>query len=176
MKKNIIVATIITSMLLSGTAFAKFSDEYKAKYPKNVTTKTNQLKSGKMYTTTTYNLFKSKKSEPSLGVLDNDGIKTCYISYTYLGRNWRFYDKMSWGDGKEAHDIPLLLNPQRRVAYGSVTETLITLINPADLKKAIVIHAHSENGGDEVIMNEQNKRWKEWQAAVDIALKLTQEK
>ena len=176
MKKKIAIVTALIVLLVSNVALAKFSDEYKAKYPKNVKTSTRQLKSGKISTTTDYDVFKSKSGGLSLKVSGLSGIKVAFLTFGYAGNSWRFYDGLSWGDGKEAHKIPLGMKPTRQVFRGGVSEVLVAGINPADLQKAIVIHAHSERNGDEVIMNENNKRWGEWIAAVNAAVMLMQEK
>ena len=171
-----LTAVSVIVMTMPGIAEAKFSDEYKAKYPKNVKTTTSQLKSGKISTTTNYEVFKSKSGGLSLRVSDLSGIKVAFLTFGYAGNTWRFYDGMSWGDGKESHDIKLGMKPTRQVFRGGVSEVLAAGINPLDLQKAIVIHAHSERNGDEVVMNASHKRWKEWQEAVDAAVKLMQEK
>ncbi|MBQ9698244.1 MAG: hypothetical protein IJV46_06875 [Acidaminococcaceae bacterium] len=177
MKKVIAIAAILSTMLLANTAAAKYSDEYKAQYPKNVAVKTSQTKSGKMSTHIQYQVFKSPKlGGLSLTIHDIDGIKTCMMAFSYSGDRWHFYDKFSWGDGKEAHEEQLFLPPTRLARGGRVTEMIMTLANPAELKTAIVIHAHSERNGDELIMNETNKRWPEWKAALDAAEKLMNEK
>ena len=176
MKKAFTAVLLIAAMAISSVAFAGYADEYKAKYPKNVKTKTTQLKSGKISTSTDYDVFKTKTNGLSLRVSDLSGIKVAFLTFSYVGNNWRFYDGLSWGDGKAAHDIPLGMKPTRQAFRGGVTEVIITGISPLDLQKAIVIHAHSERGGDEVVMNAQHKRWAEWKAAVDAAVKIMQDK
>ena len=178
MKKLFTVITLMLVLLASNIADAKFSDECRKAYPRNVKTWTSQLKSGKMSTTTQYNVFKGKPGGLSLRVSDFDGIKVCYISYAYNGDEWRFYDGLSWGDEKEAHEIKLISKPRFDTynhGHGAI-EILTAGINPEHLKKAIVIHAHSERHGNEVIMNENHECWKEWQAAVDAAVKLMEER
>lgn len=171
-----VLAASLVAMTVPGIAEAGYCDEYKAKYPKNVQTKTSQLKSGKMSTTTDYNVYKSKMGGLSLKVADLDGIKVAFLSFSYSGDSWRFYDGLSWGDGQESHDIPLGMRPTRQAFRGGVAEVLVVGINPVDLQKAVVIHAHSERNGDEVVMNEQHKRWAEWREAVDAAVKIMQDK
>ena len=174
--KKLFAAVLIMAMAVSSVAFAGYSDEYKAKYPKNVKTKTSQLKSGKMSTTTDYEVFKSKMGGLTLKVSDLNGIKVAFLSFGYSGDYWRFYDGMSWGDGQESHEIKLGMRPTRQAFRGGVAEVIIAGVNPLDLQKAIVIHAHSERNGDEIVMNAQHKRWEEWKAAVDSAVKIMQDK
>ena len=178
MKKLFTVITLMIVLLASNIADAKFSDEYRKAHPRNVKTWTDQLKSGKMSKTTQYNVFKGKPGGLSLRVSDLDGVKVCLISYAYNGDEWRFYDGLSWGDGKESHDIRLISKPRFDTynrGHGAI-EILTAGINPEHLKNAIVIHAHSERHGNEVIMNKEHKRWKEWQEAVDSAAKLMAER
>lgn len=177
MKKIILIATTLAALLISNVAAAKFSDEYKAQHPKNVIVKTGQTKAGKMSTHIQYQVLKSPKlGGLSLTVHDIDGVKTCMLAFSYSGDRWHFYDKFSWGDGKEAHEEKLFLPPTRLVRGGRVTEYIMTLVNPAEMKTAVVVHAHSERNGDELIMNEANKRWPEWKAALDAAEKLINER
>ena len=176
MKKKIAFIALL-ALLLCSTAAAKYSDEYKAQYPKNVTVKTSQTKAGKISKHIQYQVFKSPKlGGLSLTVHDIDGITTCMMSFSYSGDRWHFYDKFSWGDGKASHDESLFLPPTRLARGGRVTELIMALVNPAELKTAVVVHAHSERNGDELIMNEANKRWPEWQAAVNAADRLIKER
>ena len=178
MKKLFTIITLMVALLASNIADAKFSDEYKEKYPKRVKTSTYQRKNGTFSTSTDFYVFKRKSDGLALTVCDLDGIKVCFLNYSYNGDEWRFYDGLSWGDGKDAHDIRLLTKPRfdtYRHGHGAI-EILTAGINPKDLKNAIVIHAHSERHGNEVIMNEKHKRWKEWQEALDTAIKLMDER
>ncbi len=174
--KKLFMTVLIMAMAVSSIAFAGYSDEYKAKYPKNVKTKTTQMKSGRISTTTDYDVYKAKNGGLALRVSDLNGIKVAYLSFSYGGNHWCFYDGLSWGDGQESHDIILGLKPTRQAFRGGVSEVLVAGINPLDLQKAIVIHAHSERNGDEIVMNAQHKRWEEWKAAVDAAVKIMQDK
>ena len=175
MKKLFTAILLITAVLLANVASAGYCDEYKAKHPKNVKTTTSQLRSGKMYTTTDYFLFKSKRGGLSLTINDIDGIKICTVGYSYAGNSWHFYDGFSWGDGETAHDEKAVIK-NRDAFRGGVAEVIMAHFRPSDLKNAIVIHAHSERYGDEVIMNKDNKRWAEWQEAVDAAVKIMNDK
>ena len=175
MKKILAIALLISSLFCS-VASASYADEYKAKYPKKVKTWTEQLSSGKLSTITDYFVFKSKGNGVSLRVADLNGIKVCYISYGYSGERWRFYDGISWGDGKEAHELTLMTKPRHDVMGHRAVEVITAAVNPEKLKNAIVIHAHSELNGNEVAMNESHKRWKEWKEAVDAAAKLMTDK
>ncbi len=174
--KKLFTAVLIMAMAVSSVAFAGYSEEYKAKYPKNVNTKTIQLKSGKMSTSTNYDVYKSKNGGLSLGISDLDGIKVAFLTFGYGGDPWRFYDGLSWGDGQTAHEIKLGMRPTRQAFRGGVSEVIVAGVNPLDLQKAIVIHAHSGRNGDEIVMNAQHKRWEEWKAAVDAAVKIMQDK
>ncbi len=178
MKKLFTIITLMVALLTPNMADTKFSDEYRAKYPKRVKTSTYQRKNGTISTSTDYYVYKRKSDGLSLTVCDLNGIKVCFLRYTYNGDEWRFYDGLSWGDGKEAHKIRLLSEPRfdtYRHGRGAI-EMLTAGINPEMLKNAIVLHAHSERHGDEVIMNATHKRWKEWQESVDTAAKLMAER
>lgn len=173
MKKKIAIAAVLAALLISNVATAKYSDEYKAQHPKNVIVKTSQTKAGKMSTHIQYQVLKAPKlGGLSLTVHDIDGIKTCMMAFSYAGDRWRFYDKLSWGDGTQAHEEKLFLPPSRSSRGGRVVEYIMALANPTEMKTAVVVHAHSARNGDELIMNEANKRWPEWKAALDAAEKL----
>ncbi len=168
MKKLFTIVTLLATLLATNIADAKFSDEYKAKYPRRVKTTTTQLPSGRFSTSTDYFLFKANPTGLSLRVSEIDGIKVCFINYVYKGRYWNFYYKISWGDGNASYDNTTLMK-YRDTFRGGVIEIITTAVNPEELKNAIVFHAHSENYAPEVILNESHKRWKEWQEAVEAA-------
>ena len=186
-----IAATTAALLMLSNIAFAKFSDDYKAKYPKNVSTSTEQLPSGKMQTTTSYLVFDGAKSTPpwspnegrpginyiKLFVIDTNGVKTCTLRIEWAGYDsWKDYDAISWGDGETAHQMPLKSRPFRGKTYMSnYHEKVRVAANPTDLTKAIVISAHRENGSSDIVFNQANKDWDKWKASLEDAEKLLAE-
>lgn len=177
MKKKIVIVAFLAITLLSNVAIANYSEEYKTLYPKNVIVRTSQTKSGKTSTHVQYKIFKAPKlGGLSLTIHDIDGVKTCAMAFSYLGDSWRFYDKFSWGDGNTVHEEKLFFGPLRQATGGRVIESITAIVNPVELKNAIVVHAHSQRNGDELIMNETNKRWEEWKTALDIADKLISDK
>jgi hypothetical protein len=82
MKRTTIIILLCT-LFFANIADAKFSDEYKAKYPKKVKTSTYQRKNGTFSTSTDYYLFKRKSDGLSLIVCDLNGIKVCFLRYTW---------------------------------------------------------------------------------------------
>ena len=99
MIKNLVLTAAVL-LALSNVAFAKFSDDYKAQYPKNVTVNNKQLPTGQFETETIYSLFEASTVEgfwewkgTKLYVIDKNGSKNCVLMVTWNGRGWKNYDK-----------------------------------------------------------------------------------
>lgn len=143
-KKMAVVTALL--MLLSNVALAKFSDEWKAQNPGKYTIKTDQDISGKVSTIEEYQLFKAKGLELTVGIVD--GVKACNLYLFYSGKQWKFFDKLYWGDGNEAHEFVMIGEPAHRVSNGYVHELMCFRANPTELKKAITISSHSKQDGN----------------------------
>ena len=174
--KKLTALTLVITLLFANTALAKFSDEYKAQYPKNVKVTTKQNSAGKTETTTWYKLFSPKSPQGlNLTLIDNGGTKMCVIYYTYTGNKWKFYDKLTWGDGETVHDLLPAIKPTREVHRGYVLESIATAINPTELKNAIILNAHTQNLLSDILLNESHKEWSNWKKALEDAEKIMAE-
>ena len=177
MKKLFTIITLMVAIMVSNMAEAKFSDEYREKYPRRVKTTTKQLPNGQMRTTTEYKLFDREVDNGRLKLMIyfGDYIDWCYISFTSLGNNrLKTIDSLSWGDGKYNHDLKMnfsYLTGSKVRGERSFAALGTARINPTDLKDAIVINAN-----DEVVFYSSHKRWKEWLEALNAAEKLMSEK
>ena len=177
MKKIIAFILTIALFLISNTAFAKFTDEYKAQYPNRVKTTTEQLPSGQWYSKTEYKLFDRGVEHGRLKLilqLNDKGPDLCFLSFRTLGNSSpKTINSLSWGDGEKAHDIKMFFSYLTGAGHHcdrSYAALGMAHINPTELKQAIVISAN-----DEVVLNRSHKRWKEWQEALDAAEKILEE-
>lgn len=173
MKKKIAFITLL-ALLLCNAAAAKYSDEYKAQYPKRVKVETRQLRSGQTYQKTIFKLFDKKLQTGRLKLdleLDNSGPDICFLTFsTYGSRDFGTIKDMSWGDGKEAHDIKIV-STSAVYSRGTFADLVIATVQPSKIKNAIVI-----NAGINPIIGQTSKEWKEWQAAVNAADRLIKER
>ena len=175
MKKLLTAILLITAVLVANVAFAGYCDEYKAKYPNKVKTKTEQDLSGKVVTTETYHLFNNAKGF-ILSFRKSNDYQYVYIQNFYFGKFWRFYDGFTWGDGNTVNNLKLDFDPVRNVGKGHVTEIIQATINPTELKKALIVHAHSKQNAPEVMISQADPRWAEWKTALEDAEKLMADK
>ena len=175
MKKIIAIVTLLVSLLLSNVAAAKFSDEYKAKYPRRVKTSTTQMTNGQMHTSTEYKLFKRNLPTGRIKLdvtLSDKGPDICFLTVsTYGDSELNPIRELTWGDGQEAHKIKLFYSDFVRGGFRRYAELAIATVSPAELKKAIVISLDRK-----AVINESSKYWKEWQEALDTADKLIHDK
>ena len=175
MKKIIAIVTLLVSLLLSNVAAAKFSDEYKAKYPRRVKTTTTQMTNGQMHTSTEYKLFKRNLPTGRIKLdvtLSDKGPDLCFLTVsTYGDSELNPIRELTWGDGQEAHKIQLFYSDFVRGGFRRYAELAIATVSPAELKKAIVISLDRK-----AVINESSKYWKEWQEALDTADRLMHDK
>jgi len=178
MKKIFAFVLTVALLFTNNTAFAKFTDEYKAQHPNRVKTTTEQLPSGQWYTKTEYKLFDRGVEHGRLKLilqLNEKGPDLCFLSFRSLGNSSpKTINSLSWGDGKKAHDIKMFFSYLTGGGHRwdrSYASLGMAHINPSELKQAIVISAN-----DEVVLNQFHKRWKEWQEALDAAEKIFEEK
>lgn len=172
--KKLFAAVLIMAMAVSSVAFAGYSDEYKAKHPARVHVKTEQDLSGKVVTTTTYNVFWNKNF--SLHVRKSPDYKYAFIQYAYMDKRWMFYDGFNWGDGNQVHNLKLFIDPIRKVDGTMVYERIMAAVDPVELKSATIIHAHSHQGGYQVMINLSDPKWTEWKSALEDADKILNDK
>ncbi len=183
MKKLFAIVILLTALMASNAADAKFSDEYRAKYPKRVKVATSQLPSGKMYSTVTYTLFKHKiAAEKQLQLVvrvSDDIVKICSISFGDFSDNPIRYTCFSWGDGKKKHELKTLLSFSERQRWRRYNNFITAQITGADLeemKKAVIFSVGGGRAYSTPLLTTSHKSWKEWQEAVDAAAKIMNER
>jgi len=167
------------AMLIPGIAEAGYRDEYKAMYPPRVTVTTQQNEAGKIVTTEEYNLFGHNNGISGISLVfhkSNDCQYAC-IRYRYHGNYLKYYEKLTWGDGTNVHELPLLFNPDPEVdSNGFATEIMVAEIDPTIFKKAVIVSAHSHQYGRETILSSTASYWPAWKTALEDAEKLMQDK
>jgi len=175
MKRKFTIVALLFSLLLCSTAAAKYSDEYKAKYPKRVKVTTEQARSGKVYAKTAYKLFDRNLQSGRLKLdleMNTSGPDLCFLTFsTYGDRQINPIKSLSWGDGQQAHEIKIFYSDVLHPAVGRFAELAIATVRPEKLQKAIIF-----NAGHIIIINESSKEWKEWKDAIDAADKIMNKK
>ena len=177
MKKAFAIITLLVALLTSNAADAKFSDEYKAQYPKRVKTQKIITDSGRPTTSTRYKLFSRWLSDGlfELAVMDYNGIKVCTICYGINGNSRREFLNFTWGDGENAHEIQTLSSESKSISFNRFSDFIDARVNPKLLKTATVISVHDSSLRSEPLIYESHKRWKEWKEAIDAAEKIINE-
>ena len=142
--KRIAIIMLLCCLFFDSIADAKFSDEYKAKYPKRVKTENSINPNGKQSKMITYTLFKHQINAGLLlmQVFDNDGLKLCAIAYGETVSTPKDYIYFSWGDGEKEHKISRLVSYYEREGRNGYHNFMNVTIQPSDLKKAVVLSAH----------------------------------
>lgn len=178
MKKAFAIITLLVALLTSNAADAKFSDEYKAQYPKRVKTQKIITDSGRPTTSTRYKLFSRWLSDGlfELAVMDYNGIKVCTICYGINGNSPREFLNFTWGDGENAHEIQTLSSESKSISFNRFSDFIDARVNPKLLKTATVISVHDSYLHSEHLIYESHKRWKEWKKAIDAAEKIMNER
>lgn len=178
MKKLFTVIALMVSLLAANAADAKFSDEYRAKYPRRVKVEKSINPNGKLSKMITYTLFKHQTSAGWLlmQVYDNDGLKLCSIAYGETSSTPKDYSHFSWGDGENKHEIRRLVSYCERKGRDSYDNFMNATIQPSDLKKSVVLSTHYNGYFSDPILHSSLKYWKEWMEALDIAEKLIKER
>ncbi len=178
MKKTFAIITLLVALLTSNAADAKFSDEYKAQYPKRVKTQKIITDSGRPATSTRYKLFSRWLEDGlfELAVMDYNGIKICTISYGINGTSPREFVNFTWGDGENVHEIQTLSSESKSINFNRFSDFIDAKVNPNLLKTATVISVHDSYLHSEHLIYESHKRWKEWKEALNAAEQLMNER
>ena len=180
--RKIFPIVLMISLLIPSIVNAKFSDEYRAKYPRRVKVTTSLQPSGKKLTTVVYTLFKHTliNGRPlQLIVRDRDGIKICSISYGDTTSHPAHYEAFTWGDGEHEHNLKTFLSFTDRAGHGRYSHFITTQPTGADLENMKDAVVFSVTGGGSIstpILDKSHKRWDEWQEAVDAAAKIMNER
>ena len=178
MKKLFTLLTLLIVLMAANMAEAKFSDEYRAKYPRRVKVEKRIAPSGKPSQMITYTLFKHEVGAGflMLRVYDNDGLKLCSIAYGETVSIPKDYSHFSWGDGEKEHKIPRLASYCERKGPNRYQNFMNATVQPSELKKAIVLSTHYNGYYSAPILTTSNKKWEEWIEALDIAETLIKER
>lgn len=183
MKKLFTVIALMVSLLAANAADAKFSDEYKAKYPRRVKVETRLEASGKESTKTIYTLFKHNLPDGSplqLIVRDSGGmIKICSISYGNITSRPKTYTDFSWGDGEKSHVLKRFIAYSERLGRERFSNFITAQITGSDLKamkNAVVFSVEGGGSFSTPLLSPSSKKWKEWQDAVNAAAELMTER
>lgn len=181
MKRTSIII-LLCLLFFANIADAKFSDEYKARYPRRVKVETKLEASGHKSTWTTYTLFKYhyNGSPYKLVLTDCNGFtKYCHLIYGTTTNSPVGFITFSWGDGTSVFELkPLLVFSERRYP-GCWFHYVSASINRHDLdsmERAIVLSLHGGGTVSTVLLHKSHKKWKEWEDALNAAAKLMQEK
>jgi len=173
---------LLFCLFFSGIADAKYSDEYRAKYPRRVKVETKLEANGKKATKITYTLFKHSLigGRPlRLIVRDSGGlIKICSITYGDTTESPGTYTAFSWGDGEYAHNLKTFLSFTDRVGRERYSHFITAQPTGLDLKEMKDAIAFSVEGGGNIstpLLDKSHKKWKEWQEAVEAAENLMNE-
>ena len=175
MQKILMLVTALGFLVLSNTVAAGYADEYRAKHPRRVKTTITQNTKGQYEGSEKYKLFdrtidgyqlklefKCNSKGPDLLLL------TCS---TFGGRNTPAITELSCGDGKNKHVLHKFVGLHFPIRRHSVGTFLIAHVNPSELYDAIVVSANNV-----VVINNQHKRWPEFQQALRDAEKLYNER
>lgn len=180
--KRFTIFILLCCLFFPRMADAKFSDEYRAKYPRRVKEETKLEASGKKTTNITYNLFKHTliNGRPlQLIVRDIGGIKICSINYGDTTSSPADYAAFTWGDGEYAHDLKPFLSFTDRVGHGRYSHFITTQPTGLELERMKDAVVFSVSGGGSIstpILDSSHKRWKEWKEAIDAAEKIMNER
>ena len=174
MKKKIAFIALL-ALLFCNAAAAKYSDEYKAQYPKRVKVTTEQTSSGQKSQKVTFKLFDRKLQSGRLKLdveKNSHSPDLCFLTFsTYGDSHINPIKQLTYGDGQQTHEINIFYSDVLHPAVGRFAELAIATVRPEDLQKAVIL-----NAGIITIINESSKEWKEWKAAVDAAAKIIRER
>ena len=178
MKKLFAIVTLLATLMVANIADAKFSDEYRTKYPKRVKVEKSIDPNGKPSKMTTYTLFKNEIGAGwlLLQVFDNDGLKLCSVAYGETLSTPKDYSHFSWGDGEKKHEIRRLVSYYERKGRDRFHNFMNATIQPSDLKKAVVLSAHYNGYYSDPIIHSSHKQWNEFMEALDVAERLIKER
>lgn len=182
MKKLFAIVTLLATLMATNVADAKFSDEYRAKYPKRVKVETDMFSSGKVYTRITYNLFKHTYKDITFSIVltvSDDIIKICHFSAGTITDRPAKLTNFAWGDGEKRHDIKTIMSYTERQGRHKFFNFLSSNVMGADLKEmknAVAFSIQGPGGYREPILYPSHKHWKEWQEAIDAAEKIMNER
>ena len=182
MKKLFAIVTLLATLMAANIADAKFSDDYRAKYPKRVKVETKLEASGKRSTKTTYTLFKYHfNGSPYKLVLTDYGgsIKFCHLIYGTTTNSPVGFTTFSWGDGVSTYELrPFLVFTEHR-SRGSYFHYVSVSLDRHDLssmERSVTLNLYGGGAISTVLLDKSQKKWKEWEEALQAAERLMIEK
>ena len=182
MKKLFAIVTLLATLMTTNIAAAKFSDEYRAKYPKRVKVVTKMEASGRTVTDITYKLFKHTIKDITFSIVltvSDDIIKICNFSAGTITDRPASLTNFAWGDGKKRHDIKTFMSYTERQGHKNYFSFLSANLLGADLKEmknAVAFSIQGPGAPWEPVLYPSHKHWKEWQEAIDAAEKIMSER
>ncbi len=182
MKKMFTIVTLLAALLAANIADAKFSDEYKAKYPRRVKVTTKMQASGKTVTDVTYNLFSHTLNGIPFKIVltvSDDIIKVCLFSAGTATDRPEKLSNFAWGDGEKSHDLKPFISYTERRGHHKYVNFLSSNVMGTDLKKmknAVAFSIQGPGGYWQPVLYPSHKHWKEWQEAIDAAEKIMSER
>ena len=175
LQKMFLLVSILGLLLVSNSVAAGYADEYRAKHPRRVKTTISQNTKGQYVASVYYKLFDHNIGGYRLKLdcqFDTKGPDLILLHCsTFGGRYIPAITELSYGDGKSKHVLHKFVGlrfPIDRHSYGTFQ---IAHIKPSELHDAIVVSANNV-----VIINNQHKRWPEFQQALKDAGKLYEER
>ena len=173
--KMFLLVSILGLLLVSNSVAAGYADEYRAKHPRRVKTTISQNTKGQYVASVYYKLFDHNIGGYRLKLdcqFDTKGPDLILLHCsTFGGRYIPAISELSYGDGKSKHVLHKFVSlrfPIDRHSYGTFQ---IAHIKPSELHDAIVVSANNV-----VIINNQHKRWPEFQQALKDVGKLYEER
>ena len=182
MKKLFAIVTLLATLMAANIADAKFSDEYRAKYPKRVKVVTKMQTSGQIVTDVTYNLFKHTYKDITYSIVltvSDDIVKICLFSAGTLTDHPEKLANFAWGDGKNSHILKNCMSFTDRKGHRKFFNFLSANVMGADLKEmknAVAFSIQGPGAPREPILYPSHKHWKEWKEAIDAAEKIMNER
>ena len=174
-QKMFLLVGMLGFLLLPNTAAAEFVDEYVAKHPRRVKITVSQNAKGQYSGEALFKLFEHNVGGYRLKLdfqCDAKGPDLILLHCsTFGGRYTPAITELSCGDGENKHVLHKFVGlrfPIDRHSYGTFQ---IAHIKPSELHDAIVVSANNV-----VIINNQHKRWPEFQQALKDAEKLYEER
>lgn len=179
--KRFAILILLCCLFFANIADAKFSDEYRAKYPRRVKVETKFEDTGRKSTKVTYTLFKCRLngSPCKLVLTEYDGfIRFCHLIYGTSTNSPVGFSTFSWGDGTSVYELKPFIVFSERWHYGGYFHYVSSSINRHDLdsmERSIILSLHGGGSVSTTLLTKSHKKWKEWEEARQAAAKLLSE-
>lgn len=181
--KRFAILTLLCCLFFANIADAKFSDEYRAKYPGRVKVTKRMDASGKNSTMTTYKLFKHRVNDVDFDITLRDFgglIKFCTLNCGTLTGRPAGLTNYAWGDGEKAHELTwhkiAYIDRFRSGTFFNYLSVEVTKVDLEDMKKAVAFSVQGPGAPNKPILYSSHKRWKDWLEAIEAAEKIMSER